>query len=323
MNICHALLTASQAVSAAGALTAGETDIPTLNDAVHNLTEKPDETLSEIGSFFKGLLDSVVAAIPTIILAIVILTVGTLITKLTLKLLSKGLSKTKLELTVTKFTMQIVKIVLYTLLVTVVLSILGIPVTSIITVIGTAGVAIGLALQDSLANVAGGFLLMITKPFKIGDYISTNGVEGTVSHISLLHTRLNSLTNQAIFVPNGQAVNATIINNDGNETRRTDLAIAISYDDDFPKAKKIILDVLENNPSVLKDMELFVRIKEHGGSAIVIADRAWCRTEDYWTLYFDLMEQIRAAFIEHGITIPFNQVDVHIVGEDARSGKKE
>ncbi len=323
MNICHTLLTASQAVSAAEALTAGATDIPTLNDAVHNLTEKPEETLSEIGSFFKGLLDSVVAAIPTIILAIVILTVGALITKLTLKLLSKGLSKTKLELTVTKFTMQIVKIVLYTLLVTVVLSILGIPVTSIITVIGTAGVAIGLALQDSLANVAGGFLLMITKPFKIGDYISTNGVEGTVSHISLLHTRLNSLTNQAIFVPNGQAVNATIINNDGNEMRRTDLAIAISYDDDFPKAKKIILDVLENNPSVLKDMELFVRIKEHGGSAIVIAVRAWCRTEDYWTLYFDLMEQIRAAFIEHGITIPFNQVDVHIVGEDARSGKKE
>lgn len=323
MNICHTLLTASQAVSAAEALTASATDIPTLNDAVHNLTEKPEETLSEIGSFFKGLLDSVVAAIPTIILAIVILTVGALITKLTLKLLSKGLSKTKLELTVTKFTMQIVKIVLYTLLVTVVLSILGIPVTSIITVIGTAGVAIGLALQDSLANVAGGFLLMITKPFKIGDYISTNGVEGTVSHISLLHTRLNSLTNQAIFVPNGQAVNATIINNDGNEMRRTDLAIAISYDDDFPKAKKIILDVLENNPSVLKDMELFVRIKEHGGSAIVIAVRAWCRTEDYWTLYFDLMEQIRAAFIEHGITIPFNQVDVHIVGEDARSGKKE
>ncbi len=323
MNICHTLLTASQAVSAAEALTAGATDIPTLNDAVHNLTEKPEETLSEIGSFFKGLLDSVVAAIPTIILAIVILTVGALITKLTLKLLSKGLSKTKLELTVTKFTMQIVKIVLYTLLVTVVLSILGIPVTSIITVIGTAGVAIGLALQDSLANVAGGFLLMITKPFKIGDYISTNGVEGTVSHISLLHTRLNSLTNQAIFVPNGQAVNATIINNDGNEMRRTDLAIAISYDDDFPKAKKIILDVLENNPSVLKDMELFVRIKEHGSSAIVIAVRAWCRTEDYWTLYFDLMEQIRAAFIEHGITIPFNQVDVHIVGEDARSGKKE
>lgn len=315
MNIYLSLLTAAESVSAS------ETAEPTLNDTVQDIIEKPEETLSEIGSFFKGLGDAILSALPTIILAIIVLIVGTLVVKLALKLLSKGLNKTKLELTVTKFTVQMAKIVLYTLLVTVVLSLLGIPVTSIIAIIGTAGVAIGLALQNSLSNVAGGFLLMITKPYKIGDYITTNGVEGTVSRISILHTQLDSLTNQAIFVPNGQAINAIIINNNGNDNRCIDLACSISYDDDFEEARKVIVAVLEKNPLVLKDRGLFVRMKEHAASAIVIAVRVWCKTENYWTLYFDLMEQIRAAFIENGISIPFDQLDVHFVSDDKGLGK--
>lgn len=320
MNIFLSLLTAAEAASESQAyMTTAE---PTLNDAVHDLAEKPEETLSAIGDFFKGLGRSLLSAVPTIILAIVVLIVGTILTKIVLRLLTKGLKKTKLELTVTKFTVQMAKIVLYTLLVTVVLSILGIPATSIITVIGTAGVAVGLALQDSLSNVAGGFLLMITKPFKIGDYIITNGVEGTVSRISILHTQLNSITNQAIFVPNGLAINATIINNNGNENRRIDLVCSISYDDDFEKARRVILGLLEKHTLVLQDRELFVRMKEHGDSAIVIAVKAWCKTEDFWTLYFDLKEQIRAAFIENNISIPYNQLDVHIVGENIEKFKK-
>ena len=168
---------------------------PTLNDAVQDLVNKPEDAIGSIGEFFASLWQNFLNAIPSIILAIVVLIVGLILSKLAVKLMSKGLSKTKLELTVVKFTTQIAKIVLYVLVITIVLSILGIPSTSIITVIGTAGVAIGLALQNSLSNVAGGFLLMITKPFKIGDYIVTNGVEGTVSQISILHTRLDSVTN--------------------------------------------------------------------------------------------------------------------------------
>lgn len=290
-----------------------ETHEVTLNDAVHELVEKPEETLSAFGKFFQSIGNAILAAIPTIILAIIILIVGLILSKLALALLSKGLSRTKLELTVTKFTTQMAKIVLYTLLITIVLNILGIPATSIITVIGTAGVAIGLALQNSLANVAGGFLLMITKPFKIGDYIITNGVEGTVSQISILHTRLNSASNQAVFVPNGLAINATIINNNGNDTRRVDLTFSISYNDDFETAQGIILGLIEEHPLVLKDVEPTVRMKEHGENAIIIVARAWCNTADYWTVYFDLTEQVRAAFIENGIEIPFNQLDVHVV----------
>ncbi len=299
---------------AANSETSGEPEsIPTLGDAVHELTEDPEGAFSALGKFFGNLLDALLGAIPSIILAIVVLIVGLILTKLSVKLLSKGLSKTKLELTVIKFTTQVARIILYVLLVTVVLSILGIPSTSIITVIGTAGVAIGLALQNSLSNVAGGFLLMLTKPFKIGDYIISNGVEGTVSQISILHTRLDSISNQAIFVPNGQVVNAVVINNSGNDTRRVDLKFSISYNDDYAKARDLIMSIVEKHPMALKTPAPFVRMVEHGASSIGIAARVWVKTADYWDVYFDLTEQVREGFIENEIEIPFDQLDVHVV----------
>lgn len=290
---------------------------PTLNDAVQDLVNKPEAAIGSIGEFFATLWQNFLNAIPSIILAIVVLIVGLILSKLAVKLMSKGLSKTKLELTVVKFTTQIAKIVLYVLVITIVLSILGIPSTSIITVIGTAGVAIGLALQNSLSNVAGGFLLMITKPFKIGDYIVTNGVEGTVSQISILHTRLDSVTNQAIFVPNGLAVNATVINNSGNDTRRVDLSISISYKSDFEKAQKVITDVIKAHKLVDKALPIDVRINTLGDNAVILTVRSWCKTGDYWTVYFDLTEQIKAALTANDIEIPFRQLDVHIDNNNA------
>ncbi len=287
--------------------------IPTLGDAVHEIAEDPEGAFSALGKFFGNLLDAFLGAIPSIILAVVVLIVGLILTKLSVKLLSKGLSKTKLELTVIKFTTQVARIILYVLLVTVVLSILGIPSTSIITVIGTAGVAIGLALQNSLSNVAGGFLLMLTKPFKIGDYIISNGVEGTVSQISILHTRLDSFTNQSIFIPNGQVVNAVVINNSGNDTRRVDLKFSISYNDDYTKARDLIMGIVEKHPLGLKTPAPFVRMVEHGPSSIDIAARVWVKTADYWDVYFDLIEQVREGFIENHIEIPYDQLDVHLV----------
>lgn len=282
------------------------------SDLLHELVEHPGD-FSALGKFLQNLGSAILSVIPTILFALLVLFVGMIFTKLALKLLSKGLSKTKMEVTVTKFTTQMAKIVLYVLLITIVLNILGIPSTSIITVIGTAGVAIGLALQNSLSNVAGGFLLMITKPFKVGDYIISNGVEGTVSVISILHTKLNSASNQAIFIPNGLAINATIINNNGNDTRRVDMLYSISYNDDFEKARDIIMELIRKHPLTIDPPAPMVRMKEHGESAIIIAARAWCCTADYWDVYFDLTEQIRAAFIENEIEIPFKQVDVHMV----------
>lgn len=294
----------------------GAASVPTLGDAVDAIVEHPKDTLPLLGEFFKNLGSSLVAMLPKLIFAVVVLIVGIIVSKLVLFVLSKGLNKTKLDLTVTKFTTQVVKIVLYMLLITIVLSMLGIPSTSIIAVIGTAGVAIGLALQTSLSNVAGGFLLMINKPFKIGDYIITNGVEGTVSQISILYTRLDSLTNQAVFIPNGMAVNATIVNNNGNKNRRLEMLFSISYSDDFAKAKELIEGLLNADKRIYHEMPLMIVLKEHGASALVILVRAWCATDQYWDIYFDMNEKVRAAFIENGITIPFNQLDVHIKGQN-------
>ena len=283
-----------------------------IEEAFPNLSGNPEETLTALGKFFNNIWEAFLRAIPSILLAIAILIVGLILTKICVKLMSKGLSKTKLDLTVVKFTTQVTKILLYVLLLTVVLSMVGIPATSIITVIGTAGVAIGLALQNSLSNVAGGFLLMITKPFKIGDYIISNGVEGTVSQISILHTRLDSVTNQAIFIPNGLAINAVVVNNSQNDERRVDVDFSISYKDDFETARQIITDIIKAHDKVDKQKEIFVRMSEHGESAIIITSRCWCKNADYWQVHFDLIEQVRAAFIEKNIEIPFKQVDINI-----------
>ena len=283
-----------------------------LDEAFPNLSGNPEETLTALGKFFNNIWEAFLRSIPSILLAITILVVGIILTKICVKLMSKGLSKTKLDLTVVKFTTQVTKILLYVLLLTVVLSMVGIPATSIITVIGTAGVAIGLALQNSLSNVAGGFLLMITKPFKIGDYIISNGVEGTVSQISILHTRLDSVTNQAIFIPNGLAINAVVVNNSQNAERRVDVDFSISYKDDFETARQIITDIIKSHDKVNKQREIFVRMSEHGESAIIITSRCWCKNADYWQVHFDLIEQVRAAFIEKNIEIPFKQIDINI-----------
>lgn len=302
-------------ISTAAATAEASTYEATIKDAVDDLVQHPEETASKLGEFFQNMWNSIIHGIPTIILAIVVLILGLIICKLVLKVLSKGLDRTRLDLTVNNFVKQCCKIVLYVLLVTIVLSVLGIPATSIITVIGTAGVAIGLALQSSLSNVAGGIMLLINKPFKIGDYIMVSGVSGTVKQITILYTRLDSDSNQAIFIPNGQVSGAVVTNNNTNGTRRVDLKFSISYEDDYQKAREIILQVLSRNEKILTDPAPTVRMIEHAASSINIAVRPWCKAADYWEVYFSVMEEIRAAFIAGGISIPFDQLDVHVVKE--------
>lgn len=302
-------------ISTVAATAEASTHEATIKDAVDDLVQHPEETASKIGEFFQNMLNAIINGIPTIILAIVVLIIGIIITKLVLKLLSKGLDRTRLDLTVNNFVKQCCKIVLYVLLITIVLSVLGIPATSIITVIGTAGVAIGLALQSSLSNVAGGIMLLINKPFKIGDYILVGGVSGTVKQITILYTRLDSDSNQAIFIPNGQVSGAVVTNNNTNGTRRVDMTFSISYEDDYEKARQVILQVLSRNEKILKDPAPTVRMLEHAASSINIVVRPWCKAADYWEVFFSTTEEIRAAFIAAGISIPFDQLDVHVVKE--------
>lgn len=309
MNILNLISTAAATAEAS------TRESVTIKDAVDELVQHPEETASKISEFFQNMLQSILRSIPTIILAVVVLILGMIICKLVLKVLGKGLDRTKLDLTVNNFVKQCCKIVLYVLLLTIVLSVLGIPATSIVTVIGTAGVAIGLALQSSLSNVAGGIMLLINKPFKIGDYILVSGVSGVVKQITILYTRLDSDSNQAIFIPNGQVSGAVVTNNNTNGTRRVDMKFSISYSDDYQKAREVILQVLSRNDRILTDPAPTVRMAEHAASSVNIVVRPWCKAADYWEVFFSVTEEVRAAFIESGISIPFDQLDVHVVKE--------
>ena len=184
---------------------------------------------------------------------------------------------------------------------------------SLITVVGSCAVAIGLALQGGLSNIAGGLMLLIFKPFKVGDYISSNGLEGFVKSITMFYTTILTTDNKTIQLPNGTLSNSSITNYSANEKRRVDINLSVAYDSDIDKVKKVVNSVIEKHELILQDEDKFIRLKTHGESSLGFVLRVWVKTEDYWTVYFDLMETIKKEFDKNGIQIPYNQFDVHMI----------
>ncbi len=264
------------------------------------------------GDFFGTLGKNFVDAIPSIITAVIILIVGLVISKLILRLMKKGFEKGYIDKTVSRFSYSLVKILLYVLVATIVLAVLGVPMSSMIAVIGTAGVTIGLALKDSLSNVAGGFNILITKPFVIGDYVMIDSAEGTVELISIWYTRILTPDNKTIFIPNGQIVASKIINYTLKKTRRVDMTFQISYDNDYKKAEQIITDIINRHEKVLKEPEATVRLFSQSESSLDIVCKPWVNSNDYWDVYYDITAQVKDSFDENGIEIPYRQLDVHM-----------
>ncbi|MBQ7782353.1 MAG: mechanosensitive ion channel [Oscillospiraceae bacterium] len=250
--------------------------------------------------------------LPTVILAIIIFIAGKIIAKIILGIADKAMGRSHIDETAQSFLKSLMSIVLTAFVIVISLSTLGIPMTSIITAIGAAGVAVGLALQNSLSNVAGGFIILFTKPFGKGDYITTNGIEGVVDDIKILSTKLITGDNKIIYIPNGMVSAGTITNYSREEKRRVDLSFSVSYEQDFNKAIKIIHDVIGAHKLVLKDDEPFARVSSLSASSVDISVRAWTKTENYWDVYFDLIEQIKTAFDKNGIVIPYSKLDVNI-----------
>ncbi len=247
-----------------------------------------------------------------LIISAIILIVGLILIKFLHGALKKVLKKSRLDPICHKFVLSFLKITLYILLIIIVLSQLGIPMTSLVTILGAAGLAIGLALQDSLSNLAGGFILLFSKPFQVGDYIEIAEVAGTVKHINILQTKLDTFDNKAIYIPNGQVSSAKIINYSREKNRRLDLIFSIGRNDDFVKAKKLIFDIVEKNEFSLNDPAPIIRVCAHTANSIDIAVKVWVLTENYWNLNYDLLEDIKIAFDHNHINIPFNQMDVYI-----------
>lgn len=249
---------------------------------------------------------------PRLISATILFVIGWWAIKLIKKLIMRVMVKREMEPTLSKFLADILIWTLKILLFVTVISRLGVENSSFVAIIGAAGLAVGLSLQGSLSNFAGGVLIIMFKPFKVGDFIEAQGVSGTVKQIQIFVTQLATVDNQTIFVPNGALSNGTIINYTYATTRRADLTIGISYNSDIKKAKEIIFEILNNHPLILKEPEPMVLVKDLAESSINLAVRPWSEIENFFVMRSEVLEQVKNAFDKEGIVIPYPQRDLHI-----------
>lgn len=208
--------------------------------------------------------------------------------------------------------MYVLRIVIKVLIVVCLVGYLGIDTSGLTALIASFGVCFGLAVNGAVSNIAGGVLILITRPFRIDDFIDAEGHSGTVEDIHITHTKIRTGDNKVIYIPNGTLSSGTVVNYSVKEVRRVDLTFSIAYNDDFEKAKAIIMDICQAHELILKDPAPFVRVSEHSASSINIVTRVWTKQADFWTVHFDLLESVKTAFDKNGIEIPFEQLDVHV-----------
>lgn len=251
-----------------------------------------------------------------IISALAVLLIGLWIIKLLNSGIKKMMEKRTIDITLQPFLRSLISTLLKVLLAITVMSMVGIEMTSFIAILGAAGLAIGLALSGTMQNFAGGVMILILKPFKVGDFIEAQGFTGTVKEIQIFNTILNTVDNRMVIIPNGGLSTGSMVNYTAEPTRRLDITFGISYSDDVEKAKKIISDIVSADPRVLKDPPVFVRLAELGDSSVNLAMRVWLSSSDYWDVHFDTMEKVYEAFNAQNVSIPFPQMDVHVHKQD-------
>jgi small conductance mechanosensitive channel len=249
--------------------------------------------------------------------AILIFIIGRWVSKLISKIIAQVMTKAKIEKLLVTFVQHMSYFALLAFVIIAALDRIGIKLTAAIAVLGAVAVAIAFALQGSLSNFAAGILMVIFKPFKVGDFVEAAGVQGTVQEIQVLTTVINTLDNVRIIIPNAQVTSGSIRNFTANNTRRVDLKIGISYGDDLKKAKQVIEGVLAADERILKNPAPNVAVSELGDSSVNFVVRPWVKPTDYWDVYFDVTAKVKIALENNGLTIPFPQRDVHIKGKTA------
>lgn len=271
--------------------------------------------MAEINSIVEQITHWGLSGIWKIVFALLIWFIGKKLISLSLKLLKKVFDRGSIDVGVVNFTMSIIKFALYAVLILMVIDELGIQTTSLITVFGSAALAVGMSLQGSLSNFAGGVLILIFKPFKVGDYIVVGNYEGIVRTIEILYTKLTTVDNKVVMLPNGTLSNSNIVNVGAEDFRRLDIEMSIGYSSDLKLAKTLLNTIVNNNPAVIKDRDIKVIVKSLDESCVTLETRVWVKTEDYWDTRFTLLEEYKAEFDKNGIEIPFNQMDVHIINQ--------
>jgi len=244
--------------------------------------------------------------------ALVVLFIGTKIVKFVVKRMKKSKRLEKLQKTAQSVIMHAVKIALYALLIVIVCSIMEIPMASVVGVVTSCALAVGLALQGSLSNLAGGFMILIFRPFEVDDYIESGSYSGTVTDVGVFYTTLKTPDNKKIVIPNGTLSNGSIVNYSTHDTRRVDFSFGVAYASDIDLVRKVLLNVAESNELVLNDPAPVVYLLEQADSALFFSLRVWVKKSDYWSVFFDINEKVKKAFDKSGIEIPFPQLDVHL-----------
>lgn len=247
-----------------------------------------------------------------IVIALVVLFISFKLINFVAKKLTKRSEKKGVDKTISHTLIYIFKLGTKIVIAVCMVGYVGIDTSGIAALITSAGVCIGLAVNGAVSNLAGGIMLILTRPFKIDDYIEVLGHSGTVEEIRITQTKLRTPDNKVIYLPNGTLSSSEIVNYSENDLRRVDNTFSIAYDCDFEKAKSILTKICTEHELILKDPAPFIRVSNHGSSSIDIVTRVWTRNEDYWTVHFDLLERVKTEFDANGIEIPFEQLDVNI-----------
>ncbi|MBE6717846.1 MAG: mechanosensitive ion channel [Ruminococcaceae bacterium] len=265
-----------------------------------------------IKEFINSVVDFSVDAVIKLIIVLIVLPIGLKLAKIITKKVMKSRGMQRVDKSVQSFMNNLIIIVLDVVVVVTAALILGIPATSFVALLGTAGVAIGLALQGAFSNFAGGIMILIFRPFKVGHYIESGDLGGTVHDISIFYTVLTTPDNKHITIPNGTLMNSSVINYSAEPTRRVDIVFSVHYDSDVEKVKDILLKQASLHEYTLTTPEPFARITGYSANSIDFALRVWCASENYWDLKFDLTESIKKEFDKNNIVIPYQQIDVHL-----------
>ena len=270
------------------------------------------QQVSRTAGLLEKALDHFGRALPTLIMAFAILIVGVIVVRLLSRFVKRSLNKTNIDSAAKNFLLSLIRITLYTIVIIMALTALNVPMSSIITVFGAAGLAISLALQSCLSNLAGGFIILFSKPFSAGDTIEIDGSVGNVKTISILYTKIETFDGKIVSIPNGKVSEAKIINYTESPNRRIDLKFDISYDADFRIARGLITDIIKADKLILSDPEPIVRMTAHNESSVSIDVLVWTANDNYITVRYGLIESVKESFDKNGIEIPFNQLDLNI-----------
>lgn len=289
-----------------------------VTNEVTEVTQEAVQNANEFVEYFQNHIPDLIGFGLKVLIAIVVFLIGRILIKWVRRIVRKSLERSEADKGVQQFVDSVLRAGLYVLLIFSIAAKLGVDTTSVAALVASGGVAIGLALQGSLSNFAGGVLILLLKPFTVGDYIieDTNGNEGTVKEIQIFYTKLSTIDNKTIVIPNGMLTNSSLTNATAKDERRLDLKVDISYHADLRKAKGIIENLLKKDTSVLQEEEIVVFVDALAASSVVIGARAWVKSEEFWETKWRLLEKIKLTMDAEGIEIPYQQMTVHLAHQD-------